>query len=426
MKKKKRGSLVGSLFIIIVVLIIILGSGVIPHPFQVIAPPGWEIYNQIAAIRHNDKILDSSEDFTFPSEISGPYWKVDVDEPAYGVPTIQVQLGDIRHVDFTGREVPSDQPADMIIVERGNKTYYLDYHIYMMTVTMRTVADKDIYRPGNMFVTPLFEHETSWPYEGDGGFGAVYNFENRIGKPFKGGCYVKFIISPWKGFTYRSPPNSSYVLDGCWAGVMNVYVMPGGKKMGQVENQWGEMPDPDPGAPTYVKGALDEGNQVPMFKDDGSFGTPAPRVNWDPNVTPDERIESTVVLYLPVEMEAGAKLHRDWDQVVRDIYPCDVYIMYTLRIDVLTVHEFALQSAHNPPEPQPPSDWFIWFKNFWDGFISWLSSVFGDPMFGMIFILLLIVIILVVLAVFAPGVLAVISAMGHRVGEKIRGNKKRR
>jgi len=352
----------------------------------------------------------------------GVYWKVDVDEPNYHVPTLQIEAGDIRHVDFTGKEIPADEPADSITVQRGDRYYYLDYHIYVMTITIRTIADKNIYKKPGMI--PFFEHETSWEAEaGEKSPPYTWNDENRIGMPFKGGVYVKFVISPWRGFTYREPPNDEYTLENCWAGVMNAYVFR--REMGQVENQWGDMPDPDPWAPMYFKAGLDVGNQVPMFKDDETFGTPAPRVDWDPSVTPDERIESTVVLYLPAELLAGAKFHTDIWTTIDDIYPCDVYVMYTLRIDVLTIHGFALQTAINPPEPQPPSDWFTWFKGFWENVAAWFSSVFGNPMFGFIFMLLLIIIVLVVLAVFAPGVLAAVSALGKRAAEAIKPKKRR-
>ncbi len=375
-------------------------------------PSGWELYNQVGALRHHSTVLDDETDFTFPQELMGVYWKVDLDDPHYGVATIQVEMGDLRHVDFMGKETPSNQPVDTILFQRGNFSYYLDYHIYLYTVTIRTIADKHQYQ-GDWWTVPAWEHETSWPHElwngplGDGGR------HEKIGKAFDGGIYVKFIIDPWTGYTYRDPPESGdaqyrYDLYGCWAGVMNTYIFD--RVLGQVENQWSSRPEPDSDAPLYVKGGLDRGHQVPMFKDDGSYGEPVPRVRWDPDITPDERLESGVVQYLPVQMLPGASVNHDWLGVAYDLYPCDVYVMYTLRVDVLTSHGFILHSAEAPPEPKPPLDYFVWYEGFWASlFHANPFAVFG-PFSGLaafLFTLLVVaVVVLVVVAIVAPQLLA--------------------
>lgn len=398
----------------IAVLVILLGVLVLiatPTFLLSVYPPGWEMYNQIGALRHNDAVLDDEGDFTHPNERMGVYWKVDLDEENYYVPTIQVEMGDLRHVDFMGNELPASQPADSFVYERGNYSYYLDYHIYLYTVTIRTVADKERVGGGGI-ITPRFEHETSWPHEqwtpifGDNGY------NEKIGEQFSGGAYVKFIIDPWQGFTYRDPPEAEegyrYDLEGCWAGVMNTYVFD--RLMGQVDNQWGQSPTPDNEALFFIRGGLDRGNQVPMFTDDGSYGTIAPKVDWDPSITPDERIESTVVQYLPVQMLPGAKLHHKWDGTVDDIYPCDVYVMYTLRVDVLTSHGFVLHSAEQPPDPVPPGDFFAWCESFWDDVFTKLGmanpfNVFGEFSGFVAFLFTLVIgfiILLVLLAIFAP------------------------
>ncbi|NIQ11760.1 MAG: hypothetical protein GWO23_19880, partial [Gammaproteobacteria bacterium] len=212
-------------------------------------------------------------------------------------------------------------------------SYYLDYHIYMYTVTVRTIADK------NEVKNDWWEHETSWPWNQYNKLSGT-GVNEKLGEKFAGGVYVKFIIDPWQGFTYRDPPPSEnpeeewYALEGCWAGVMNTYVAD--RRLGQVENQWGDSPDPDDDAQKFVGAGLDEGNQVPMLLDDGAYGSPAPDIDWDPTVTPDEDIESSVVQYLPIEMQPGADIDYDrWGYAIA-LNPCDVYVMYTLRVDVLT------------------------------------------------------------------------------------------
>jgi len=386
--------------LLIVLLVLMLLVGVTSMLKLSLISPGWEIYDQIGALRFNDAILTKASDFTSPKELMGVYWKVDVDDPYYGVPTIMVEVGDIHHVDFSGKDIPNEDYAKTITVTRGNATYYLDYHIYLYTVTIRTIADKVQY-VGGSGVVPKFKHETSFPYEGwNGPFGGVGS--TYVGQKFAGGVYTKFVISPWKGVSYRDAPKN-YTLYNCWAGVMNTYVLE--KDMGQTANQWGELPDPDPQAQMFVKGGLDQGNQVPMLEDDGTFGTPSPTVNWDPSLTPDVRIESTVVHYLPVEMSAGAKLHLDWLGIMDNMYPCDVYVMYTLRVDVLQVHGFTLVTPYKPPTPTPPVDFFSWAKGFWESVGDWLSNPWTLFSLGLIgsFILL------VLLLLFAPGLLTVIA-----------------
>jgi hypothetical protein len=407
-KRKSNTALVIFLLFLFLVALLIVPS---LFPRYGLIVPGWELYNQVGALRHNDTIYSDSSQFTTPKELMGVYWKVDIDDPNYGVPTIYTILSDIMHVDFMGKPIPNDQPAATVTKTIGNSTYYLDYHIYMYTVTIRTIADKLYYTketPAGSI--PAWQHETSFPYEwwawpiGGGGDG-------KVGQKFKGGVYVKFIISPWRGDTYRAAPNSSYVLENCWSGVMNTYVFK--RELGQVENQWKETKPPDPIAPLFVGGGIDEGNQVAMFEDDGTFGTPAPTIIWDPSISPDPRIKSTVVQYLPIEMFPGAYLTRDMLGGVNGLYPCDVAVMYTLRVDVLQQHKFTLETAIKPPAPTWPSDYFSWALSFWDSVFQSLGllnpfAIFGSwaPFVAFLFTLFIVgIIVIVLLAIFAPWVL---------------------
>jgi len=413
-KKRTRKSTLIPVFAIVVILLVcfLAAQRYTPTPLKWISP-GWEIYNQVAAMRHKSMNYVTESQFTTPRDLMGSFWKVDIDAQYWGVPTMMCELGDIHHTDFTGKDMPWDQPAASRTVVRGNTTYYLDYHIYTYVVTIRTVAD--IYRmpsdPWNHHY-PWWEHETSWPYQGEDYLTGLQVADGHIGQMFSGGFYAKFVISPWRGISYHDPPVSEetdtyYKLENAWAGVMNSYIMT--RQMGQVENTWGTL-DPDGQAPLTFRAGLDIGNQVPMFADDGSFGTPAPTVNWDPSVTPDTRIESTVVHYLPAELFPGAKLSRDWLGEVNAMYPCDVAVMYQLRVDVLQTHEFTLQTGEQVPEPTWPKDYFSWAESFWVALLNGLNpfKIFGafSPFVWFLFTLLVVgIIILVLLAVFAPWVL---------------------
>ena len=369
MKKNKK--LIVAFAVIVIVFAVY--SGVIPLG---IVTPGWELYNQIGALKVDNTIKTKTTDFTTPNDITGPYWKVDPDDPNAGIPTIMIQTSDIRHVDFTGSVTPDNQPAAEKKATINGHTYLFDYHVYMFDVTVRTVADRTVTKTGvgNGDRYPVWSHETYWPFTGDAGasyFPAHTSFTTsdptKEGKQFSGGVFEKFIISPWTGVApYNGIQNATLV--NAWAGVMNTYIFT--KEQGQVANQWGDISTPSGDAPLFVKGGLDNGAQVPMLKDDGTYGVAAPTVNWDYTNAPRSDIASTVVLYLPVQESAGAYLTRDWIGGVTALTPCDVYVKYTLRIDVLTTHDYVLQGGNVVPTLAPPTDFYSWVKGFWDGLFS--------------------------------------------------------
>ena len=59
---------------------------------------------------------------------------------------------------------------------------------------------------------------------------------------------------------------------------------------------------------------------------------------------------------------------------MQNLYPCDVYVQYSLRVDVLQVHGSKLQTAVNPPTPKPPEDFWTWAKSFWEAVLNWVNS----------------------------------------------------
>jgi hypothetical protein len=384
--------------------------------------PGWEIYNAVSGVKQNGTILSNASQFASYSDtvpdLSGNYWSFDLSpEHAsnnghtnldYGVPTISVSLGDIRHVDFSGQEIPDDQPARApLVVTIGSSIYYLDYHIYTYTVTVRTFADtRLIYSEGwGIGAVDHFAHETSWPWEGQnwlgGGYGTTW-----VGTAFSGGIYTAFNIQPWTGLgSLRSPPNASYDITGEWAGIMNSYVI--SITEGQVANQWGKSPTADAQAEPNVRVGLTENTEMPVFVNDGSFANPVSPVTWDASLAPTTRVNSSVVQYLPIPtLQAGAYLHAG-EVCVDDVQPCDVAVQYTIRTDVLMTENFTLHTAINPPNPSWPSDYFSWAKGFWASLLGGLDpfAMFGafEPFVWFIFTLFVIgIVALVLLAIFAP------------------------
>jgi hypothetical protein len=376
-----------ALIVITALLIVVVSSAsfTLNANLSMIQVPGWEIYNQIAGITYSDstKVLTKASDFTSPNFISAVQWKVDNDDSNSGYPTIQIEIGDIQHVNFMGQPIPNSQSAQSFTKTVGNHTYQLDDHVYMFTVTIRTVADcvdKGVIPPymGQNWANGYhyWTHETSWAsvacpsvlgatQDVSPQAAAAVGLQANIGKQFNGVVYPKFVINPWSQTGDTTPTPDGYKVYNAWAGVMNAYVYQ--RNVGQVENQWGTRPEPDVLAPIFFKAGIDPGNQVPMFKDDGSFGTISPVVTWDNTMSPTTRSASTVVLGLPAQLQAGAKLTRDgWNGVIA-VTPCDAYVMYTVRVDVLQTHDFLLQTAIEPPTPTPPSDYYSWYKSFWEG-----------------------------------------------------------
>jgi hypothetical protein len=396
LKLNKKNRTIAIMIIAVLVIAIFASSTFTSTTPLGIVVPGWEIYNQIQAMNFDGVgVKSSANEFTSPRDISASLWKVDIDDPYAKVPTIMVQTSDIRHVDFTGQSIPLTEPAKERTVTRNNHTYYLDYHIYMFDVTIRTIADKKLlYTTGEC---SGWSHETSWTHIYDDGTDLYLippiSVPEKQGEQFSGGVYVKFAISPWNGVPAVGGPVNSTIM-GAWSGIMNSYVFT--KEQGAVANQWGQLQDSSGGAHSFVRGGLDNGAQVPMFADDGTYGSQSNRVDWDNDVTPTTRPQSTVILYLPVQEAAGAYLTQNWVGGVTDLTPCDVYVKYTLRVDVLTTHDFALQVAENPPTLAPPTDYTPWTKSFWESIADWFAGLPNSWEFWLIIIIIALVFITVV------------------------------
>ena len=425
LSKKLRNRIVLAIIIFLAVTVLIVAYVVSPSSFRLslspsIVTPGWEIYDQIVGAQCDNRLYTGSaqsNQFTTPKFVSAPYWSFDVDNPDYGVPTMEFTIGDIHHVDFSGSDIPISQAASTLAtVTRGSHTYTLDEHIYLFTLTMRSVADVKIDHTVPFTSMPYFYHETSWPKSYSGG---LTSGGNNVGQPFDGGAYVAFVIDPWRGAasdnSVSAPAN--YTLTNGWAGIMNAYVL--SVQQGQIANQYKDsgnsennngLPTPAADAPLMVKGSIAQGNQVPMFVNDNVFGTVAPSVNFDSSLSPDTRIQSTVVLYLPIYIFPGAHIHNNWQLISDAVYPADGYVMYNVRVDVLQTHDFTLQTAIQPPTPGIPTDYYTWSQDWWTSFLHGLDPfAFLGPLEPLVWWLvtvgIVIVIIVVLVAIFAPWIL---------------------
>ena len=90
---------------------------------------------------------------------------------------------------------------------------------------------------------------------------------------------------------------------------------------------------------------------------------------------------------------------------MQDMYPCDVYIQYSYRIDVLQVHDFVLHTAVKPPNTGTPQDYFSWSFGWWDGFLSGIANWFANPLNSLFLFIILGIIGFLVLVFFCPTIL---------------------
>lgn len=375
-KKINAKTLFVIIFLAFIIVVYALAySGI--KPFQVPYPSGWEVHSDIKALYTKGTYMTSQTDFTSPNYLGVHYWNVDPDYPDYGMSTLTITQGDVQHSDALGRWTSDTAYVDTRAVTRGNYTYYLDYHIFMFDVTIRTVADaKDI--GWDIFGTH-WAHETSY---GDGW--------GKNGIPFKGGVLVQFQIDIWN--PYRTAPTSEYTLKDVWAGIMQTYIydVESGAVSGAVTSDTEQ----------YARPNLAKGSTPDMYTT--IAGLKATTVSWGV-ASPDMRIPSSVYVYLPVELQAGAHIVKDVLTRPVNLQPSDVYVKYKLRVDVLTVHGFYLQTGYKPPAQEAPAEYMKQLTSFWDGVFASLGSlnpfgVFG-PAAGLVATAVLLIFIVVVIYV---------------------------
>ncbi|RLG99260.1 hypothetical protein DRO19_02780 [Candidatus Bathyarchaeota archaeon] len=93
------------------------------------------------------------------------------------------------------------------------------------------------------------------------------------------------------------------------------------------------------------------------------------------------------------------------------------FVVYVFVVGKWTVYftegEVPELNPHNPPSL---------IRDPW----AWLANIFSNPFYLFLIGLALIVILLVILAIFAPGVLAAVGALGHRASEAIRSKSRQK
>jgi hypothetical protein len=311
-----------------------------PSPGEWVPPGGWE---------REPGVPGRFTVYRFPVSSSIQY---DFDNSQYGMPDIKVVVGDIR-------EEKSKFPYAPLENKMGNFTYITEYHEYLFDVQIGTVAG--VTKSGDVWLT-----ETAMPYERYdsllGGSG------DRIGKPFDGKVYIRFVTSPWGMPDFGLGPEN-YTFNGYWLGIMNSKCED--CEYGQAVENIEEVHK------GWVRAVMPKGEPLNMMQDDGKYALPYNKVPWDSSKILDPDIKSNVVLEIPINMLAGAFDRYDfWKSAIIEVRPIDYSLTYTIRMECLVTREYEFRDPATPANPSPIEKRVDWVPTsaatFWDRYGMWI------------------------------------------------------
>lgn len=363
----------------IVVGIILLARPFDWNPFG----GGWEI--EVSA--KLAKVENSSWINTSPSQ-----WQHDFDSRYSGAPDLVIDAGmDPVHVDKYFNPSPKDVPAFAPIEkEKENSIFLYDVHLYRMDITLRTDGD---YRKEEDPGSNSIESESSYSHDraGDGG---SHTFTVRF----------QLNIESWEKFANEADS---------WAGVMSIftYTAP------TVGVQPYDTRDLRSGLDYDFKGdytsvshnpfPASQGSQLNMWLEDFSQN-PKRTV---PTIAPDSRIPSSVYFDLGCDFRAGALIGEDGWGNEEDIYILDPFVIFHVAFELLTVHEFYLESepvatiTQETPVPSgvPGIAEGVWYQQITD----WVNTNFA--LFGGLEGLVVIILVAVVVIALGPTLMGAIG-----------------
>lgn len=358
---------------IALLFIFLLGAGLLAPFLGAIYGGGWEVQANISAVKVGNRwIKPGTTGLAETPSYGSAQWHIDpdkyatkdydpnpydffagtkVDTSVYGMPDIIISRSDPKHSDFSGKEIPPSQPVDTVTVKL-NDSYELvyDYHIYTFTVTIRTDADGKVVWSG-VFSGVAGEFKTAWGFQA-----------------FEGTVYVTFSVNPW-----QIRQNAT---DG-WTGIMGAYAIDidEGLVTGTAEPTTGSQ-----ATPGYSKGSA-----INMYTDIG--GDTLNQIAWDSAKSIDSKIPSSVALAFPVTLAPGANINKDALGRITSFDPSNVFVKYTVRMDVLTVSGFTLYSGSHLPDEENPEESVTLGADFWRGVNAFLNSPGGITMMIMIIII---------------------------------------
>lgn len=314
--------------------------------------------------------MDKKGEYLYNKTIMGVTQTIPISYSEIGYPDVVITQSEVSHVNERMEEVPLDHVVDTIEVP-VNDTYkrVYDYHIFRFSVTIRTEADATI-RDG------LIITETSY---GSSSSGLVRVHIDEIPyRPFDGVVYVKFELAPWSARTSEG----DWQVDDIWVGVMSsmVWEIESGLVRG--------TPYPED-APAQATPELNRYSSINMYYSIG--GMRVPERPFSPSAL-DKDIPSVVFLALPVYLDPGLDIQFDAWGMPKSVHASDVYVQYTIRVDVVTVTGLYLNVGKNVPTEEPPQTNVTGVEDYWDPFwaalAAGLANTAGNPWFwiGVVFV----------------------------------------
>lgn len=323
-KRKKSTTQYYKIIALIAFLVIIFG----PQLFDIGYTGGWEVRSYGVQAKAIGKDKDGRHwDSGWISTSTG-FWKHDFDAPNHGAPDLIIESGlDPVHVNQYFEPTEDNIPAfDPIVKKTTEREYLYDVHLYKQDITLRVAGD---HKTDEDWYHNSIESESSYSNDAGGDYGS-HDYYVRF----------EFAIDQWAKFAGEA--NS-------WAGIMSIYLweetttglqewsvtVPGGRSLQDLDKDlFGENTE-------VMHNVLGVGDKLNMYYTDTENAASHQAPNM---VSPDEDIPQKVIFELWAQFRAGAVLGRDTVGNIEQIFVLNPYAIYHVAFEVMTVHEFYLES----------------------------------------------------------------------------------
>jgi hypothetical protein len=374
-KIKKSARKYWGVYLLLAILIIYVG----PQLFYTAYTGGWEVRSYAARAKAVGKDKNGLPWDSGWNPTSTGFWKHDFDAQYHGAPDLIVKSGlDPVHVNKYWEPVADSIPAfDPIVKKTTTREYIYDVHLYKQDITLQVAGD---HKTDDDFAANSIESESSYSHDRAGDYGSHDYY-----------VQFEFVIDEWSRFAEEA--NS-------WAGVMSIFLWtatttgfqewtitaPGARTLQDLEKDlYGEHTE-------VIHNVLGQGDKLNMFYTD--TGSVASHQSPDA-VSPDSDIPQSVIFELWAQFRCGAVLGRDTVGNIEQIFVLNPYAVYHVAFEVMTVHEFYLESepvatiTQAPPQtigvaPTAPKKFGL--PSFADFFPDFLKPYSGMIMLAIILV----------------------------------------
>lgn len=296
---------------------------------------GWETDAVILGIQTDGRSITANSVIAEKTSVGAYQWSIDpdtqgtinrygfgapvpvqLDMSQVGMPDIIVSSAAPAHVNWQGTVTAANLPVDSYTTTLADGSVRIyDLHLFKFSVTIRTDADKGFEN------TLLYSETTADP-----------DFQQ-----FSGSVFVEFSLNPWE-YRFSLPDDPTAQLDEFWAGVMSASIQETDEGLvtgtASPDTEWTATPH------------YSVGSQVNMYTDFNgiSYGG----ANFPTSGAPDPSIRSSAVLEFGATLRSGARLYQNWLGAVIDLDTSNVFVSYDVEVQVLTMHQFYLQSNPDP------------------------------------------------------------------------------